>query len=83
MSRVSFVLLCLEVCTAPSGITKAGPQARRFGADLAGFLQALCLNAWFFSHGDLPSASGRQPKAAAMDSGVLGVSWTPLANNSE
>lgn len=83
LNRTIVCFLPLEACIAPSNIMKTSPQAggiySRSNSAPPGPVSKVC---GVFSNRDLPSTSGRQPKATAITYNVLRVSWTVFTKNS-
>lgn len=72
LNRTIVCFLPLEACIAPSNIMKTSPQAggiySRSNSAPPGPVSKVCS---VFSNRDLPSTSGRQPKATAITYNVL------------
>lgn len=83
LNRTIVCFLPLEACIAPSNIMKTSPQAggiySRSNSAPPDPVSKVCGD---FSNRDLPSTSGRQPKATAITYNVLRVSWTVFTKNS-
>lgn len=76
--------LLWEVCVKPPGTTKAGPRGEGLRSVPAQRpLSPVSETHDVFSNMDLPSTSGRQPRALVTACSVLGLSWTILTNPKE